>query len=159
MIKKNTVLVTGANGYVASWLVKKLIEEGYTVHATVRDKNDKSKVDVLKALVKEETNRLKIFEADLLVKNSFNKAMEGCSVVFHTASPFKLDIKDPKKELINPALLGTENVLNSVNNSAYNIKNTYYLFNFKSVMFSRIKSGLYFSNCSIFSAPLNTDIT
>ena len=106
MIKKNTVLVTGANGYVASWLVKKLIEEGYTVHATVRDKNDKSKVDVLKALVKEETNKLKIFEADLLVKNSFNKAMEGCSVVFHTASPFKLDIKDPKKELINPALLG-----------------------------------------------------
>ena len=39
--KKNTVLVTGANGYVASWLVKKLIEEEYTVHATVRDKNDK----------------------------------------------------------------------------------------------------------------------
>ena len=99
MTKKNTVLVTGANGYVASWLVKKLIEEGYTVHATVRDKNDKSKVDVLKALVKEETNKLKIFEADLLAMNSFNMAMEGCSVVFHTASPFKLDIKDPKKEL------------------------------------------------------------
>ena len=115
--KKDTVLVTGANGYVASWLVKKLIEEGYTVHATVRDTNNKSKVDVLKSLVKEETNRLKIFEADLLVNNSFNKAMKGCSVVFHTASPFKLDIKDPKKELINPALIGTENVLNSVNNS------------------------------------------
>ena len=114
--KKDTVLVTGANGYVASWLVKKLIKEGYTVHATVRDKNNKSKVNVLESLV-EETNRLKVFEADLLVKDSFNKAMEGCSVVFHTASPFKLDIKDPKKELINPALIGTENVLNSVNNS------------------------------------------
>ena len=54
MTKKDTVLVTGANGYVASWLVKKLIEEGYTVHATVRDKNNKSKVDVLKSLVKED---------------------------------------------------------------------------------------------------------
>ena len=72
---------------MASWLVK-LIEEGYTVHATVRDTNNKSKVDVLKSLVKEETNRLKIFEADLLVNNSFNKAMKGCSVVFHT-TPFQ----------------------------------------------------------------------
>ena len=41
----------------------------------------------LESLVKEETNRLKIFEADLLVNNSFNKAMKGCSVVFHTALP------------------------------------------------------------------------
>ena len=48
--KKDTVLVTGANGYVASWLVKKLIEEGYTVHATVRDTNNKSKVDVLRII-------------------------------------------------------------------------------------------------------------
>ena len=36
------VLVTGANGYVASWLVKKLLDEGITVHAAVRDpQNDK----------------------------------------------------------------------------------------------------------------------
>ena len=61
MTKKDTVLVTGANGYVASWLVKKLIEEGYAVHATVRDTNNKSKVDILKSLVKEETNRLNIW--------------------------------------------------------------------------------------------------
>ena len=42
---KETVLVTGANGYVASWLVKKLIEKGHTVHASVRNINDSSKTD------------------------------------------------------------------------------------------------------------------
>ena len=29
--------VTGASGYVASWLVKLLLERGYTVKASVRD--------------------------------------------------------------------------------------------------------------------------
>ena len=91
---KETVLVTGANGYVASWLVKKLIEKGHTVHASVRNINDSSKTDHLKSVTKANTNKLKIFEADLLINDSFNKAMQGCSVVFHTASPFKLDIKN-----------------------------------------------------------------
>lgn len=37
--------------------------------------------------------------------------MQGCSIVFHTASPFKLDVKNPQKDLIYPAKLGTNNVL------------------------------------------------
>ena len=112
---KETVLVTGANGYVASWLVKKLIEKGHTVHASVRNINDSSKTDHLKSVPKANTNKLKIFEADLLINDSFNKAMQGCSVVFHTASPFKLDIKNAQKELIDPALKGTENVIRTAN--------------------------------------------
>lgn len=32
-----TVCVTGASGFIASWLVKFLLLRGYTVHATVRD--------------------------------------------------------------------------------------------------------------------------
>ena len=35
------VLVTGANGYVASWLVKLLLEQGFTVHAAVRNPDNK----------------------------------------------------------------------------------------------------------------------
>ena len=42
--KKYTVLVTGANGYLASWIVKKLIIEGHTVHATVRDIQNREKI-------------------------------------------------------------------------------------------------------------------
>ena len=38
-----TVLVTGATGYIASWIVKFLLEEGHTVHAAVRNKEDKEK--------------------------------------------------------------------------------------------------------------------
>lgn len=42
--KNKAVLVTGANGYVASWLVKKLLEEGITVHAAVRNSEDEGKM-------------------------------------------------------------------------------------------------------------------
>ena len=41
--------------------------------------------------------------------------MEKCSIVFHSASPFKLNYKDANEELIKPALNGTENVINCAN--------------------------------------------
>src|SRR5438105_3519664 len=34
---KGPVVVTGASGFVGSWLVMKLLQAGYTVRATVRD--------------------------------------------------------------------------------------------------------------------------
>lgn len=37
-----------------------------------------------------------------------------CLFVFHTASPFRYKVQDPQKELIEPAVKGTRNVLMSV---------------------------------------------
>jgi nucleoside-diphosphate-sugar epimerase len=34
---EKVVCVTGASGYIASWVVKILLQRGYTVKATVRD--------------------------------------------------------------------------------------------------------------------------
>jgi nucleoside-diphosphate-sugar epimerase len=105
------VLVTGATGYVAGWLVKRLLEEGHTVHATVRQPDRQEKRAHLDELGEKLPGTLKIFQADLLQEGSFARAMEGCSVIFHTASPFTLNVEDPQKELIDPAVKGTENVL------------------------------------------------
>ena len=38
------VCVTGASGYIALWLVKLLLQRGYTVKATVRDPSQYSKL-------------------------------------------------------------------------------------------------------------------
>ncbi|XP_006365623.1 cinnamoyl-CoA reductase 1-like isoform X1 [Solanum tuberosum] len=108
-----TVCVTGASGYIASWLVKFLLQRGYTVKATVRDPNDKKKTDHLTSLDGAE-ERLHLFKANLLEEGSFDAVVEGCEGVFHTASPFYLGVKDPQAELIDPALKGTLNVLESV---------------------------------------------
>jgi nucleoside-diphosphate-sugar epimerase len=105
------VLVTGATGYVAGWLVKRLLEEGLTVHAAVRDPNKTEKLQHLSALAEKLPGTIKYFKSDLLQEGSYAEAMQGCQVVFHTASPFTLDVKDPQRELIDPAVKGTSNVL------------------------------------------------
>lgn len=109
------ILVTGASGYVASWIVKYLLEGGYTVHGTVREKQDTQKVAHLINLDESSPGTLNLFEADLLNQGAFADAMQGCELVIHTASPFQLRVKDPQKQLIEPALEGTRNVLQSVN--------------------------------------------
>ena len=37
MTNSKKVMVTGATGYIASWIVKYLLDEGYTVHAAIRN--------------------------------------------------------------------------------------------------------------------------
>ena len=117
---KGPVLVTGANGFVASWLVKRLVESGVTVHATVRDISDKGKVSHLKQLSKEGPGKVQLFESDLLKEGSFLEPMKKCTIVFHTASPFIIDakrIKNPQTDFYDPIVNGMENILQTVNDT------------------------------------------
>ena len=116
--KSKPVLVTGATGYVAGWVVKKLLDQGIMVHAAVRDPQNTKKLAHLEKLAKESKGSIKYFKSDLLKEGSYAEAMEGCELVFHTASPYTLSVKDPQKELVEPALNGTRNVLNQANKTA-----------------------------------------
>lgn len=107
------ILVTGATGYVAGWLIKQLLEEGLTVHAAVRNPDNKKKTQHLDKIAAESSGTIKYFKSDLLEEGSYAEAMQGCELVYHTASPFTSNFKDPQKDLIDPALKGTKNVLNS----------------------------------------------
>lgn len=109
-------LVTGGNGYVASWLVKRLLEHGFDVHATVRDPHDPRKTAHLTALARDCPGTLSLFRADLLDPAAFDHPMADCSLVFHTASPLIVrDVEDPRRDLIEPATAGTRNVLEAAN--------------------------------------------
>jgi nucleoside-diphosphate-sugar epimerase len=115
--KTKPILVTGATGYVAGWLVKKLLEEGLTVHAAVRNPNNEEKIQHLNKIAKNSSGTIKYFKTDLLSQGSFAEAMDGCELVFHTASPFTTAVKDPQKDLVDPAVNGTTNVLEQANKS------------------------------------------
>ncbi|KAF1899131.1 hypothetical protein Lal_00019253 [Lupinus albus] len=106
------VCVTGASGYIASWIVKFLLHRGYTVRATVRDPSNPKKVEHLLEL-DGANERLQLFKADLLQESSFDSVIQGCDAVFHTASPVIFTVNDPQAELVNPAVKGTLNILKS----------------------------------------------
>lgn len=110
------VLVTGGTGYLASWIIRQLLDEGREVRTTVRNLTQKDKYAHLTSIAVKSKGTLQFFEADLLQPGSFSEAMKGCELVIHTASPFKISgIKNAQKELVEPALEGTRNVLESVN--------------------------------------------
>ncbi|OAY76256.1 Cinnamoyl-CoA reductase 2 [Ananas comosus] len=100
------VCVTGAGGFMASWVVKLLLNNGYSVHGTLRDPSDESKNAHLKKLEHASQN-LQLFKADLLDYSSLASAIAGCQGVFHVASP----VPASKEEVVKPAVDGTLNVL------------------------------------------------
>jgi len=106
-----SVCVTGAGGFIASWLVKVLLSRGYySVRGTVRDPGA-SKNAHLKAL-DGAGERLQLLKADLLDYNSVASAVAGCEGVFHVASPVPSGrSSNPEVEVIGPAVTGTANVL------------------------------------------------
>ncbi|KAH7669048.1 Cinnamoyl-CoA reductase protein [Dioscorea alata] len=105
-IRKNedaipTVCVTGAGGFIGSWLVKLLLLKGYNVRGTVRNIEDPKNLH-LKGLEGAE-ERLTLYKADVLDYESVCSALDGCDGVFHVASPEK--VKD--------AVVGTMNAVNA----------------------------------------------
>jgi nucleoside-diphosphate-sugar epimerase len=110
------VLVTGGSGFIACTLVKALLEDGQTVHTTVRSLKNQEKTAPLRALQQSFPNKLQLFEADLLKPGSFDSSMVGCSIVHHVASPFRMPerISNGLKEMVEPALEGVRSVLGSV---------------------------------------------
>ncbi|KAL2628833.1 hypothetical protein R1flu_013519 [Riccia fluitans] len=108
-----TIVVTGANGFIASWIVKFLLERGYTVSGTVRNPDDTAKVGHLLELPGAKQH-LTLHKADLLADGAFDQIVQGADSIFHTASPYIVKgITDPEAQLLSPAIKGTLNVLQS----------------------------------------------
>ncbi len=109
------VLVTGATGYVAGEIVRRLLDAGCTVHAAVRDPSNRDKIDPLDALAADAPGAIRYFASNLLEPGTYAEAMAGCRVVLHTASPVISQTDDPLRDLVEPALHGVRNVLGQAN--------------------------------------------
>ena len=105
------ILVTGATGFVASHVIRLLLEKGYKVRGTVRSLANKDKNAFLYNLVPEKNENLELVEADLLKTATWPAAVAGVDYVMHVASPFPSSTPKDENELIRPAVDGTTNVL------------------------------------------------
>ena len=113
-LSDSPILVTGASGYIAGHVVKQLLEHGNTVHAAVRNPQNTEKLSALENAANSSSGKIRFFAADLNHPGSYTQAMQGCKIIIHTASPFLMSSKNPQKDLVEPAVSGTRNVLKSV---------------------------------------------
>lgn len=92
------IAVTGASGYIGSWVVDDLAKHGYTVHACVRDISLKSKVDHLLAMnEKGYSGCVKLFAADLFKSGSYDEAFKGCVGIVHAAAAVGYNKETPQQ--------------------------------------------------------------
>eukprot|EP00164_Ancoracysta_twista_P003599 GFYU01004819.1.p1 GENE.GFYU01004819.1~~GFYU01004819.1.p1 ORF type:complete len:372 (+),score=97.63 GFYU01004819.1:71-1186(+) len=106
-----TVLVSGATGFIASQIIYDLLGKGYQVNGTMRNTSDEEKVKVLMNLRPEAKDNLKLFQANLTSAEGWDEAVKGCTYVLHTASPVPIVSPKDEDEVIKPAVEGTMIVL------------------------------------------------
>ncbi|OMO87088.1 NAD-dependent epimerase/dehydratase [Corchorus olitorius] len=83
---KGSVCVTGGTGFIASWMIKLLLEQGYSVHTTIRpDPENRRDISFLTTLAGA-NEKLRIFRADLSDPDSFDAGIEGFKKVVYTSS-------------------------------------------------------------------------
>ena len=83
-----TTLITGANGFVGSALVRLLLQQGHEVRALVRAGSDRRNLEQLDVTP---------VEGDLTDAASLRRAVSGCSYLFHVAADYRLWIPDPER--------------------------------------------------------------
>ena len=116
-----TVLLTGASGYIGKHIALQLLNQGYSVRASVRSlsKSDEVRNAVLPHLIDKTKldSRLTFVELDLEKDAGWDAALKGVGVLMHTASPFPIASPKDENELIRPAVDGTLRALKAAHNA------------------------------------------
>lgn len=112
MLRMNgTVLVTGGNGFVASWCIVELLRRGYRVRTTVRSLGKEAALRAAIAGEVDAADRLSVWVADLTDGAGWDVALAGCDYVLHVASPLGIGSGAEALALSVPARDGTLRVL------------------------------------------------
>ncbi|CAN6584501.1 hypothetical protein ACFX2I_044439 [Malus domestica] len=129
------VCVTGGSGFVGSWLVMRLLDQGYSVNTTVRSHPAENQRDLsYLTSLPGATERLKIFTADLSNPDSFNAAVDGCIGVFHVATPVDFQDKEPEQAVTKRSIDGALGILKACLN-AKTVKRVVYTSSASAVVF------------------------
>ncbi|CAF0980169.1 unnamed protein product [Rotaria sp. Silwood1] len=116
-----TILVTGANSFIGTWIVKYLLEKGYNVRGTVR--SQAKEYQVLDGISKDYHSRISFVHISDITTDSFEEAVQGIHGIIHVASPFHFKITNPEKDLILPAINGTLGILKAAHKYNQNKEN------------------------------------
>ncbi|KAI9058000.1 NAD(P)-binding protein [Trametes sanguinea] len=100
VVTSGKVLLTGANGYIAVWIVKTLLDAGYAVRGTVRSER---KATHLRNLFSSAGDRFEVvIIEDIAKEGAFNDFIQDVAAIVHNATPVHLNAVEPD-EMIIPA--------------------------------------------------------
>jgi len=118
---KMKVLLTGGSGFIAAHCLDQLLAHGHEVVTTVRsDEKGQFLVDSHKG-----KKVSYVIVKDIAQEGAFDEAVKSdppFDAVLHTASPFHFNVTDPKKDLLDPAIIGTTGILKAIKASAPSVK-------------------------------------
>ncbi|CAF0914583.1 unnamed protein product [Adineta ricciae] len=106
-----TILVTGANSFISGWIIKYLLEKGYRIRGTVRFQAREQ--HVLEGIPNAYRDHISFVYINDIANDSFDEAVQGVDGIIHVASPLPLNTTNVEKDLLLPAINGTQNILKS----------------------------------------------
>lgn len=126
------VAVTGSSGYIGSWIVQDLVEQGYQVRACVRDMNQPQKIDHLLSMNSaDQPGSVELVEGDLFNKGSYDNAFADCSAVIHAGATVGYN-KETPQEVYDGCFTEVDHVLESAKKSG-NLKRFVFTSSFAAV--------------------------
>ncbi|KAL8091838.1 vestitone reductase-like isoform X2 [Apium graveolens] len=134
-MEKGVVCVTGGTGYVASWLIMRLLQQGYAVNTTVRSHPDQKKDVSYLTNLPGASERLRIFNADLDRPESFSDSIQGCVGVFHVAHNIDFEGKEDEETNTKKSIDATISILQACLDSK-TVKRVVYTSSGSTVMYS-----------------------
>ncbi|KAI6086490.1 ketoreductase [Hypoxylon rubiginosum] len=118
------VLVTGGSGFIASHIIDVLLDAGFEVVTTAR--SDEKGARIVESVEPDHRQKLSYVVIDDIGKQgAIDAALDTqppFNYVVHTASPYHLNVQDPVKDFLDPAIKGTTGLLRSVKTHAPSVK-------------------------------------
>jgi dihydroflavonol-4-reductase len=94
-------LITGGSGFVGSAVLRQLLAAGHSVRALIRPQSDHRNLAGLS---------VEIAYGDLTDRRSLDRAMEGCSALFHVAADYRLWTPS-SRGIYETNVIGTRNIV------------------------------------------------
>ena len=107
--------IIGGSGFIGSYITRKFLKEGYKVKVSV---TDIKKIEKFRHLFKlKNSDNLNINAMKVEDINDLEIFIDDCDILIHGGTPFQLDVKDPKTELFDPTINGTNNFLEAISST------------------------------------------
>lgn len=106
-----TILVTGATGYLAAHIIKSFLTAGYKVRGTVRSDSGIPKILAAQGDLAKNLSFTTVTSID--APHAFDKAVEGVSGIIAVANPFNMSPKSIEEDLLKPSINGVKGLLES----------------------------------------------